>query len=104
MINVSNISYPTHAHLTIQRTDIHKNRNMRIKTKKILCAFIAERIPERIAECVGIIMVFLVRRVGNFVADAGCRLGNGKKAVKKGELSAAALKQIPHHLRDLRHP
>jgi len=56
MINVSNISHPTHALLTIQRTDIHKNRDMRIKTKEILCTLIAERIPERIAECARIIM------------------------------------------------
>jgi len=58
MINVSNNSHPTHAHLTIQRTDIHKNRDMRIKTKEILCARIAERIPERIAECIGIIIAY----------------------------------------------
>ena len=58
MINISHISHPTQARLTIQRTDIHKNRDMRIKTKEILCALIAERIPERIAECVRIIIVF----------------------------------------------
>jgi len=70
MINVSNNSHPTHAHLTIQRTGIHKNWDMRIKTKEILCARIAERIPEWIAECVGIIMALCwiewVNQIGFF--------------------------------------